>query len=55
MIKTTALEISKRLSIMCVEQIHGSGTACTLRSNGNKEHIPQKFDIEHKKLFYQEL
>ena len=50
MIKTTALEISKRLSIMCVEQIIGSGTACTIRAMEIRNHIPQKFDIEHKKV-----
>ena len=42
MIKTTALEISKRLSIMCVEQIIGSGTACTIRAMEIRNHIQHK-------------
>lgn len=48
--KSTALEISKRLSTMCIEKIIGSGTACTIRAMEIRNHIPQKFDIEYKKV-----
>lgn len=50
MIKSTALEISKRLSIMCIEQIIGSGVACTARAAEIRNHVPQQFDAKYKKV-----
>lgn len=50
MIKSTALKISKRLSTICIEQIIGSGTACTIRAMEIRNHIPPKNDVEYKKV-----
>ncbi len=50
MITDTALHISKKLSMLCVEKVIGSGSACTIRASEIRNHIPKKFDTEYKKI-----
>ncbi|WP_458455679.1 hypothetical protein [Methanobrevibacter sp.] len=50
MIKSTAAEISKRLTLICMSKIIGSGAASKSRLLKIRNHIPEQFDNEYKKV-----
>lgn len=50
MITDTALHISKKLSMLWVEKVIGSGTAYNIRASEIRNHIPKEFDTEYKKI-----
>lgn len=50
MITDTALHISKKMSMLWVEKVIGSGTAYHIRASEIRNHIPKEFDTEYKKI-----